>query len=92
MVFLEIAPILLFEDNHGAICLTQHGHFKGRIKYLDLRWKFIKDCIDTVVLKLVTITSENMIADIDTAARPAPAFKITSADSSRHAGSPRHTE
>jgi hypothetical protein len=30
--FLQIAPTLLFEDNHGAICLTQHGHFKGRSK------------------------------------------------------------
>jgi hypothetical protein len=49
--FLQIAPTLLYEDNHGAICLAQHGHFKGRSKHLDLRWKFIKDCIDTGVLK-----------------------------------------
>jgi hypothetical protein len=46
---------------------------------LDLRWKFIKDCIDTGVLKLVPIASEKMIADIGTAARPAPALKIASA-------------
>ncbi len=77
--FLQIAPTLLFEDNHGAICLTQHGHFKGRNKHLHLRWKFIKDCIDNDVLKLVPIASENMIADIGTAARPAPALKIASA-------------
>ena len=31
------------------------------------------------VLKLVPITSENMIADIGNAARPAPALKIASA-------------
>ena len=53
-----IDPTLLFEDNHGAICLTQHGHVKELSKHLDLRWKFIKDYIDTDVLKLVSIASE----------------------------------
>jgi hypothetical protein len=76
--FLQIAPTLLFEDNHGAICLVQHGHFKGRSKHLDLSWKFIKDCIDTGVLKLVPIASENMITNIGTSVRPAPALKIAS--------------
>jgi hypothetical protein len=76
--FLQI-PTLLFADNHDALCLTQHGHLKGRCKHFDLRWKFIKDCIDTGVLKLVLIASENMIADIGTAARPAPALKIAGA-------------
>ncbi len=77
--FLHIAPILLFEDNHGAICLAQHGHFKGHSKHLDLRWKFTNDCIDTGVLKLVPVASENMFADIGTAARHAPALKIACA-------------
>jgi hypothetical protein len=56
--FLQIAPTLFCEDNHGAICQAQHGHFKRRNKHLDLSWKFIKDCIDNGVLKLVPIASE----------------------------------
>ena len=49
---------------------------------MDLRWKFIKDCIDNGVLKRVPLASDKMIADIGTAARPArpaPAIQITTA-------------
>ncbi len=46
LLLFSLFQLPLFEDNHGAICLAQHGHFKGRSKHLDLRWNFIKDCID----------------------------------------------
>ena len=80
MLVLNLPRGLLFEDNHVAICLAHYGHFKedtasiwicaGNLSKTDL----IND-----VLKLVPIASENMIADIGTAARPAPALKIASA-------------
>ena len=69
----------LFENTHGALCLVLPGHFKGRNKHLDLSWKFIQDCIDNSVLKLVPVASDTMIADLGTAARPAPALQIATA-------------
>ena len=46
---------------------------------MDLRWKFIQDCIDNEVLKLVTVASDNMIVDLGTAPRSSPTLQIATA-------------
>ena len=34
--FLQVASTRVYEDNHGAICLAENGHFGGRTKHVHL--------------------------------------------------------
>jgi hypothetical protein len=77
--FLQVAPTRVYEDNHGAICLAENGHFKGRTKHVHLRWGFVSDCIDQRVIRLVPCPSADQIADSGTAARAYPALKVADA-------------
>jgi hypothetical protein len=78
--FRSDTPTLLFEYTHGALCLILPGHFKGRSQHLDLSWKFIQDCIDNDVFKLVSIASDTMITDLGTVSRSVPTLQITTTD------------
>ena len=77
--FLQVASTRVYEDNHGAICLAENGHFKGRTKHMHLRWGFVSDCIDQRVIRLVPCPSADQIADSGTAARAYPALKVADA-------------
>ena len=77
--FLQVAPTRVYEDNHGAICLAENGHFKGRTKHMHRRWGFVSDCIDQRVIRLVPCPSADQIADSGTAARAYPALKVADA-------------
>ena len=80
--FLQVAPTrvpCVYEDNHGAICLTENGHFKGRTKHVHLRWGFVSDCIDQRVIRLVPCPSADQLADSSTAARAHQALKVADA-------------
>ena len=66
---------MLYEDNTGAIALAETGHFKGRSKHFDLRFKWVVDMLDLGLFKLDHVSSPDQHADIGTAARAAPAIQ-----------------
>ena len=58
-------PILLHCDNQSAIALTRSdGQFHARTKHIDIRWHFIKFCIDDGTIAITYCPTENMTADI----------------------------
>jgi transposase InsO family protein len=62
-----IFPIKLHSDNQSAIALARsEGQFHARSKHIDIRWHFIKFCIENKSIELLYCPTEEMIADIFT--------------------------
>src|SRR5271155_4142035 len=58
-------PILLHCDNQSAISLTHsQGQFHTRTKHIDIRWHFVKFCIEDGTINIVYCPTEDMTADI----------------------------
>ena len=58
-------PILLHCDNQSAIALTcSDGQFHARTKHIDVRWHFIKFCVDNEAINISYCPTEDMTADI----------------------------
>ena len=58
-------PILLYCDNQSAISLTcSQGQFHARTKHIDIRWHFIKFCVEDGTINIVYCPTEDMTADI----------------------------
>jgi hypothetical protein len=69
-------PILLNCDNQSAIALTRSdGQFHARTKHIDIRWHFIKFCVDNDTIDISYCPTENMTADIFTKALSAQKVK-----------------
>ena len=68
-------PKMLYEDNTGAIALAATGHFKGRPKHFDLRFKWVVDMLDLGLFKIDPVSSPDHHADTGTAARAALAIQ-----------------
>lgn len=60
--------IELFCDNKGAVDLT--GTYSARVKHMDMRHYFIRDCIQNKQIKVTKIKTDFMIADNLTKAVP----------------------
>ena len=49
-------PILLHCDNQSAISLTRsQGQFHARTKHIDIRWHFIKFCIEDGTINIIIV-------------------------------------
>ena len=60
-------PINLFSDNQSAIALAHSdGQFHARSKHIDIRYHFIKFCIEDLSIDLIYCPTEEMTADIFT--------------------------
>jgi len=58
-------PILLHSDNQSAIALAHsEGQFHARTKHIDIRWHFIKFCVQDQTIDIVYCPTEDMTADI----------------------------
>jgi hypothetical protein len=44
--FKQTKPSILWEDNNGCLSLAKSGHYKGRRKHFEIRFRFISDYID----------------------------------------------
>jgi hypothetical protein len=44
--FLQLRPTLIHEDNVSAKQLPESGNFKAHSKHFELRWRFLRHCIN----------------------------------------------
>lgn len=67
-------PLIIFVDNKSAIDLTKNPIINGRSKHIDMRFHFIRDCVEygEIVVKYVKIQEQR--ADILT--KPLTALKF----------------
>lgn len=67
-------PVLINEDNRGAIVLARNGG-SVRAKHIDIQLHFIKDEIEKGVVEVKYCPSDDMLADGLTKPLPGPAFE-----------------
>jgi hypothetical protein len=60
------APILIREDNDAVIKLIKNPSAHGRTKHFDIRYKFVRERIDTGEISVEQCKTEDMVADIFT--------------------------
>lgn len=68
-----IKPIEIYEDNQACIKMAQSFETK-RSKHIDVRHHFLKDLVNTKIIRLQYISTENQVADIFTKALSANKF------------------
>ena len=57
-------------DNQSCIKLTENPIFHDRSKHIEIRYHFIRDCVQRGVVKLEYVTTNEQVADILTKSLP----------------------
>ena len=61
----NVAPAVVYQDNKSTIAIVNKGaHTSGRSKHINIRYFFIKDRVDAGELKVMYLSTNNMISDI----------------------------
>ena len=66
---------LIHEDNQGTIELTKNSKSHSRTKHIDIRYHFVKECIQSKEIVLAYCHTSKMIADVFT--KPLPTSQFT---------------
>ena len=65
-----ITPTTLHCDNQAALTLATTDNFHARTKHIDIRYHFIRHCVETGAFKLIYCPTDDMVANIFTKALP----------------------
>ena len=68
-------PIVLMENNQGAIALTQNPVAHSKNKHIDIRFHFIREAPEKGMIQIKYSPSEDMLADLLT--KPLPKITFT---------------
>jgi hypothetical protein len=60
------SPVELLVGNRGAKALSENPVHHSRVKHIDIRYHYIRDCVFEGLIKLTFVPSENNLADIFT--------------------------
>ena len=64
----EIGPVVLYIDNKSAIDLAKNPVFHGRSKHIDIRYHFIRECVERGEIIVKHVCTEEQRADVLTKA------------------------
>ncbi|XP_074356309.1 secreted RxLR effector protein 161-like [Apium graveolens] len=64
----KVGLVTLYIDNKSAIDLAKNPMFHGRSKHIDIRYHFIRECVDRGEIVVKHVATENQKADILTKA------------------------
>jgi transposase InsO family protein len=67
-------PTKIREDNQSAIFLADNPAYHKRSKHIDVRFHYVRECVDNGTIQLVYCPTTEMIADIFTKQLPQPKF------------------
>ena len=59
-------PILIYEDNQSAICLSKSNRTHSKSKHIDIKYNFIRDVLNEGKILIEYCPSADMLADIFT--------------------------
>lgn len=69
------APVVIYIDNKSAIDLTKNPVFHGRSKHIDVRYHFIRDCIERGEVDVKHVCTTKQRADVLTKAMARTKFE-----------------
>lgn len=72
--FAQTEPTMIHVDNQAVISMCTNRSNNSRIRHLDIRYYFVKDCIQNKSVILEYLPSSQMTADIFTKPLPFPSF------------------
>ena len=68
-------PIVIHEDNQGAIAMAKNPVDHARTKHIDIRYHFVREGVQNGVIVLKYVATDEMIADILTKPLPKHRFE-----------------
>jgi hypothetical protein len=68
-------PVVMYQDNIGAIYLTENDIHNKRSKHIDIRYHHVRDLVAQKIIKIEYIKTNDNIADIQTKALPRQPFQ-----------------
>lgn len=70
-----IGPVVLYIDNKSTIDLAKNSVFHGRSKHIDIRYHFIRECVERGEIVLNHVRTDEQRADTLTKALPVVMFE-----------------
>jgi hypothetical protein len=70
--YRKYEPVTIFDDNQGSIALVENPVNYQRSKHIDIKYHFVRDECSQGRIKVMHMSSEEMIADILTK----PVFRL----------------
>ena len=74
-LLMSSQPIVMMEDNQGAIALAKNPIAHSRTKHIDIRFHFIREAQENGVIQVCYCPTEEMLADIFTKPLPRHLFE-----------------
>lgn len=71
---IQISSTMVFCDNQSAIHLASNPAPHERSKHIDIDYHFIRELVQSKLIKLIHVKSQHQIADLFTKALPYPQF------------------
>ncbi len=62
-------------DNQSTVQISEHNIIRERTKHVDVKYKFVSECIDKDEVKVAYVRTEEQRADLLTKALPRPALE-----------------
>ncbi|XP_055604438.1 uncharacterized protein LOC129752693 [Uranotaenia lowii] len=69
------SPLIIHKDNQSCIHIAEEPRDQKRMKHLDIRYNFIRECIQDKIIKLQYIATSHQLADVLTKSLPAGPLK-----------------
>ncbi|XP_074360135.1 secreted RxLR effector protein 161-like [Apium graveolens] len=66
----HVEPVVLYLDNKSAIDLTKNFVFHGQSKHIDIRYHFIRECVENGDILVKHVSTDLQRADVLTKALP----------------------
>lgn len=75
VVEITLGPVIIYVDNKSAIDLTKNPIINGRSKHIDMRFHFIRDCVERGEIEVKYVKTQEQKADILTKPLTAARFE-----------------
>ena len=72
---VKVGPVILYIDNRSVVDLAKNPVFHGRSKHIDVRYHFIRECVEQGLIIIKHVSTNEQCADILTKALSAVKFE-----------------
>lgn len=71
---VDDGPMLIYEDNQSAICISKSNKVHGRAKHIDVKMHYTRDMVIKNKVEIKYCPTDDMLADIFTKGLPSERF------------------